>query len=78
MLQLHGYISVWLALQVSHSDVVCVGLGGVAKRVVPSHSRLDAPNSAKETGLECLRSHNLTIAVFLVDRQKSCNTRVQG
>jgi len=32
---------VWLALQVSHSDVVGVGLGGVAKRVVPSHSPLN-------------------------------------
>ena len=40
MLRLRGYISVWLALQVSHSDVVGVGLGGVAKRVVPSHSPL--------------------------------------
>ena len=38
LLRLRGYISVWLALQVSHSDVVGVGLGGVAKRVVPSHS----------------------------------------
>ena len=40
LLRLYGYISVCPTLQVSHSDVVGVGLGGVAKRVVPSHSRM--------------------------------------
>ena len=39
LLRLCGYISVCPTLQVSHSDVVGVGLGGVAKRVVPSHSQ---------------------------------------
>src|SRR5947207_8237792 len=41
LLRLCGYISMCPTLQVSHSDVVGVGLGGVAKRVVPSHSRLN-------------------------------------
>ena len=39
LLRLCGYISVCPTLQLSHSGVPGVGLGGVAKRVVPSHSR---------------------------------------
>src|SRR5436305_4050356 len=54
LLRLRGYISVWLALQVSHSDVVGVGLGGVAKRVVPSHSpSLDIKESHFPSSLAC-------------------------
>ena len=51
-------------LQVSHSDVVGVGLGGVAKRVVPSHSR-PGGNSQTSSGVKSLqveRSLNEVIA----------------
>src|SRR5436190_807035 len=40
VLRLHGYISVWLALQLSHSDVGGVGAWRCCKGVVPSHSHL--------------------------------------
>src|SRR5947207_1173189 len=54
LLRLRGYISVWLALQVSLSDVVGVGLGGVAKRVVPSHTPRSYPSET------CILGENLT------------------